>query len=66
MVAAIETTDIRIITFSCSESIHLFKKEGGYNPSYPYKPHNSMDEAKTYLSNRGITDIKIVKHYDKL
>lgn len=64
MVTAIEITDIRIITFSCSESIHLFKKEGGYNPSYPYKPHNSMDEAITHLYNRGITDIKMVKHYD--
>jgi hypothetical protein len=65
MKTAIENADMRIITFSCSESIHLFKKEGGYNPSYPYKPHNSMDEAKTHLSNRGVTEMKIVKHYDE-
>jgi hypothetical protein len=57
--------DIRHITFSCSESIHLYKKEGGYNPAYPYKPHNSMEEAMTHLTNRGVTDIKIVKHYDE-
>jgi hypothetical protein len=57
--------DIRYITFSCSESIHLYKKEGGYNPAYPYKPHDSMDEARTHLSDRGVKDIKITKHYDE-
>ena len=56
--------DIRYITFGCSESIHLYKKEGGYNPSYPYTPHNSMEEATTHLTNRGVKDIKIIKHYE--
>lgn len=57
--------DIRYITFSCSESIHLYKKDGGYNPSYPYKSHNGIEEARTHLTNRGVKDIKIVKHYDE-
>ena len=57
--------DIRYITFGCSESIHLYKREGGYDPAYPYKSHNSMDEARTYLIERGVKDIKIVKHYDE-
>jgi hypothetical protein len=60
-----ENKDIRYITFGCNESIHLFKKEGGYNPTYPYKAHNNMDEAKAYLVERGVTDIKIIKHYDE-
>jgi hypothetical protein len=60
-----ENKDIRYITFSCSESIHLYKNEGGYySPSYPYRAHNSMDDARTYLIERGITDVKIIKHYD--
>ena len=55
--------DIRYITFGCSESIHLYKWNGGYNPAYPYKAHNGMDEARIYLTERGVKDIKIVKHY---
>jgi hypothetical protein len=57
--------DIRYITFGCSESIHLYKWEGGYNPAHPYKAHNDMDEARTYLTNRGVKDIKIVEHYER-
>ena len=60
-----ENKDMRYITFGCSESIHLYKREGGYNPTYPYKSHNSMDEARTYLIERGVTDVKIIKHYDE-
>jgi hypothetical protein len=60
-----ENKDIRYITFSCSESIHLYKREGGYDPAYPYKSHNSMDEARTYLIERGVTDVKIIKYYDE-
>ena len=57
--------DIRYITFGCSDSIHLYKREGGYNPAYPYKSHNSMDDARTYLTERGVKDIKIVKYYEE-
>lgn len=53
----------RIITFSCSESIHVYTSQSSVKPMWPYKSHSSLEDAKTHLMEvRGIKDPKINHH----
>ena len=52
--------EIMIVTFGCSNSIHLFEKNGGRRPFFPYQIHKTIDDAITHL---GIQDAKIIKYY---
>jgi hypothetical protein len=51
--------EIMIVTFGCSNSIHLFEKNGGRRPFFPYQIHKTIDDAITHL---GIQDAKIIRY----
>lgn len=46
-----------VITFSCSNRIHIYESGCGYNPVWPYKQHNSVQDAKDYLTSIGKDNI---------
>jgi hypothetical protein len=46
-----------IVTFSCSNRIHIYESGCGYNPNPPYKMHNSIEDAKNYLETMGKVNI---------
>lgn len=46
-----------IVTFSCSNRIHIYESGCGYNPMSPYKLHNSVEDARDYLTKMGKDDI---------
>lgn len=51
----------RIITFSCSGSIHIYTPQSSASPAWPYKAHESIEDAKRYLAElRGIEEPKII------
>ena len=52
-----------VVTFGCSDSIHLYKKDGGIKPNFPYRIHPTMDDAKNYM---GKEDVKIIRHYKEM
>ena len=51
----------RIVTFSCSNKIHIYEKGCGKIPNPPYKRHENIDSAVFYMSQiLGVNDIEIV------
>jgi hypothetical protein len=51
----------RIITFGCSESIHIYTLQSSVRPNWPYKSHKSIEDAKKHLAElRGIKEPKII------
>lgn len=51
----------RIVTFSCSNKIHIYERGCGKIPNPPYKKHENIDSAVFYMSQiLGINDIEIV------
>jgi hypothetical protein len=51
----------RIITFGCSESIHIYTSQSSVTPMWPYKSHKSIEDAKKHLTElRGIKEPKII------
>jgi hypothetical protein len=51
----------RIITFGCSESIHIYTSQSSVRPIWPYKSHKSIEDAKKHLIDlRGIKEPKII------
>ena len=47
----------KIVTFSCSNKIFVC-----YSPIFPYKIHQSIDDARKFLENEGKTNIEIVDY----
>ena len=51
----------RIVTFSCSNKIHIYEDGCGKIPNLPYKRHENIDAAVFYMSQiLGVNDIEIV------
>jgi hypothetical protein len=51
----------RIITFGCSESIHIYTSQSSVTPMWPYKSHKSIEDAKKHLTElRGIKEPNII------
>jgi hypothetical protein len=51
----------RIVTFSCSNKIHIYERGCGKLPNPPYKKHDNIDSAVFYMSQvLGVNDIEIV------
>ena len=50
----------KIVTFNCSNKIHIYEKGCGKIPNPPYKKHENIDSAVFYMSQiLGINDIEI-------
>lgn len=49
-----------IVTFSCSNAIHVYKPKCSVLPRYPYKSHETLEKAKEHLNTKGITDPEII------
>jgi len=47
-----------IVTFPCSESIHILSV--GRRPFFPYRIHDSIETAKEFLLKSGIVEPKII------
>ena len=51
----------KIITFNCSESIHIYNEKSILTPALPYKSHDSVFEAKIFLRDcKGIYNAKVI------
>ena len=51
----------RIVTFSCSNKIHIYENGCGKIPNHPYKKHENIDSAVFYMSQiLGVNNIEIV------
>jgi hypothetical protein len=54
---------MKIITFKCSNYVHLYYNKCGVAPLYPYKKHSSIKDAKKYIEEvQGIYNSKIIKN----
>jgi hypothetical protein len=51
-----EKLDILVVTFSCSNAVHLFTKNGCIRPTLPYKTHRTVENAKEYLKEERCID----------
>lgn len=38
-----------VVTFICSDEIHVYSGKTGFKPRQPYKIHCSVEDAKKYL-----------------
>ena len=55
------TNKEKIVTFSCSKSVHIYGPKSCLTPSFPYRTHPTIDEAKKFLTEReGDYEIKLV------
>ena len=55
------TNKEKIVTFSCSKSVHIYGPKSGLLPMFPYRDHPTIDEAKKFLTEReGDYEIKLV------
>lgn len=50
----------KIITFSCSKSIYVYKPNSSVLPRFPFKSHKSIELAEEHLKNRGIEKPQII------
>ena len=50
-----------IVTFSCQKTIHVYHEKSSVRPMPPYKPHNSIEDAKKFMEEeRGIKNPKVI------
>jgi hypothetical protein len=54
-------TTIRVVTFSCSNDVHVYTEKSYMKPRYPYLTHSSIDDAMKYLKDRNIKEPKILE-----
>ena len=55
------TNKEKIVTFSCSKSVHIYTPQSCLRPMLPCRFHSTIDEAKKFLTEReGEYDIKLV------
>ena len=50
----------KIVTFSCSNSVHVYTGKSSVLPMSPYNSHANIDDAKNALITRGIENPKII------
>ena len=51
-----------IVTFSCDNKVHVFEPQ---LPMFPYKSHETVEKAVSYLESFGNTNVQI-KSYKTL
>jgi len=53
----------KIITFSCSNLVHIYEPNSSLLPRFPFKSHKDIDSAKKHLELMGKEKIgiKIIK-----
>ena len=57
---------VTIVTFACSDSVHIYYDKCGVKPVFPYKVHASIDDAKKYLEKvQGVTVPKLIENKSK-
>ena len=50
-----------VVTFICSNKIHVYSGKTGFKPRHPYKTHGSVEDAKKYLEKeRGVKEPNIL------
>jgi hypothetical protein len=49
----------KIITFTCSNEVHIYTENCGKIPMFPYTKHKSIESAVNSLLSRGIKEPKI-------
>lgn len=57
--------DNRIVTFSCSNMVHIYEPKCGYIPRDPYYSHKDIESALKFLKDMGKTDIEIKTYRSK-
>lgn len=55
-------TKNKIVTFPCSNSIHIYEEKCGLIPQFPFRMHDSIVSAMNYLTNIGKKNIGIKMH----
>ena len=48
-----------IVTFSCDNKVHVFEPRCGQLPMFPYKSHETVEKAISYLESFGNTNVQI-------
>lgn len=55
------TNKKKIVTFSCSKSVHIYTPQSYLRPMLPCRFHSTIDEAKKFLKEKeGDYEIKLV------
>ena len=50
-----------VVTFICSNKIHVYSGKTGFKPRRPYKIHGSVEDAKKYLEEeRGVKEPNVL------
>lgn len=49
-----------IVTFSCSNNIHVYNDDSCVKPMPPYKTHSSIEKAIKYMKENRNIDAKII------
>jgi hypothetical protein len=49
----------KIITYSCSNNVHIFEPKCGFMPAFPYMIHKNIESAIDYLKKCGKEDIEV-------
>lgn len=50
-----------IVTFTCSDNVHIYTDKCGVKPMLPYKLHSTIEGAKKHLKEcGGIEEAKII------
>ena len=50
-----------IVTFSCSNNVHVYNENSSVKPMFPYKVHTTVEDAIKHLKEkRNIVDTKII------
>lgn len=52
---------MKIITFCCQKSIHVYHDGCGLLPRPPFKSHASIDDAKKYMKEERGIDAKVIE-----
>ena len=51
-----------IVTFSCSNNVHVYNENSNVKPMWPYKAHVTIEHAIKHLKEKNVIDIKIIKN----
>jgi hypothetical protein len=54
----------KIVTFGCSQYVHVYEVNCLELPRHPYKSHDTVKEAKQHLKSRGVKSPSI-RTYEK-
>ena len=49
-----------IVTFSCSNNVHVYNENSSVKPMWPYKAHTTVEDAIKHLKERNVIDTKII------